>query len=287
MNMSDDLVANDKLTIVVNTCDAYSDVLTIFFAALKLHWPDCTYPIVINTEKNNCYGFDGVTVHNFSSDSGRDEWGARLISTLESIDSEFVLMLYDDYILESAVSRDRFESALELLKQQTSASVVYLTSVGFSSVRNDGESSHFSVVKDYSEYRLNSAPAIWRRSDLLDYTGKQDNPWAWEVFGSYRTFGNGKVFYCPPAASDDVFIYNHRKGGAIYRGKWVREVVDVIERTLPVNIDYDLRGFSSVVRNEKRSLNWKLNFLKTGYQMIGVKVLFFISRYVRAKLNDR
>jgi len=285
--MTNDFVASDELTIVVNTCDAYSDVLTVFFAAMKLHWPDCNCPVVINTEKNNCYNFDGVTVHNFSSDTGADQWGGRLVSTLESIDSEFVLMLYDDYILEASVDQKRLINAFELLKRQANASVVYLTSVGFSSVQDPGGDVNFSIVKDYSDYRLNSAPAIWRKSDLLHYTSERDNPWAWEVFGSYRTFGDGKIFYCPSTEKDDVFIYNYKKGGAIYRGKWVRDVVEVIERTLSVSVDYEVRGFSSSVQNEKRSLGWKLSFLKTGYQMIGMKVVFFIFRYVRAKLNGR
>lgn len=286
MNMSNELATKSVLTIVVNTCDAYSDVLTVFFAALKSYWPDCIYPIVINTE-HNVYNFDGAAVHNYSSGTGSDEWGARLISTLESIDSEFVLMLYDDYILEAAVDQGRFERALGLLKQEARASVVYLSSVGFSTALNAAENACFSIVKDYSDYRLNSAPAIWRRSDLLSYTGRRDNPWAWEVFGSYRTFGNGKIFYCPSTELDDIFIYNHRKGGAIYRGKWVREVVDVIEKTLEVDINYDLRGFSLSGLNEKRSLSWKLKFIKVGYQMIGTKVIFFIFRYVRAKLNGQ
>ena len=36
-----------NLTIIVNTCDDYSDVLSIFFKSFEKWWPDCPYPIVI------------------------------------------------------------------------------------------------------------------------------------------------------------------------------------------------------------------------------------------------
>ena len=37
-------------TLLVNSCDAYSDLWEPFFKMLGVHWPDCPYPIVLNTE---------------------------------------------------------------------------------------------------------------------------------------------------------------------------------------------------------------------------------------------
>ena len=71
------------LTIVVNTCDAYSDVLDIFFHALHDHWPDCPYPVVINTE-SNLYSYS-ARVHNHVSSTGNDDWGERLRFTLSTV----------------------------------------------------------------------------------------------------------------------------------------------------------------------------------------------------------
>ena len=57
MNATNKTVLNSDLTVVVCTCDSYSDVLSLFFAAFYDYWPSCPYPIVINTEKKTDYKF--------------------------------------------------------------------------------------------------------------------------------------------------------------------------------------------------------------------------------------
>ena len=270
------------LTIVVNTCDAYHDVLGIFFHALRDCWPDCPYPVVVNTESNKQpYP---ARVHNHVSRNGTDDWGARLRSTLGSIDSEYVLMLYDDFILNEPVSNQRMASALQMLQSQAQAVVAYLidTALPLSIEKTD---QMFIALKDRVDYRLNSAPAIWRKQALMDYTANGDNPWAWEVFGTYRTWGDGNLFYSLNPTQKDIYPYNHAKGGAIYRGKWVREVVEQVAHKYPLDIDWSQRGFSSDTVFEKRSFMWKLRFMRIGYQMVGLKALNFLMGYFRAKIN--
>lgn len=273
-----------ELTIVVNTCDAYQDVLDIFFHALRDCWPGCPYPVVINTETNT-HDY-AARVHNHRSPSGVDDWGDRLRSTLVSIDTEFVLMLYDDFILDTPVSNERVAEALHKLKSQAQAVAVYLidTALPLSETNADAQ---FVALKDRVDYRLNSAPGIWRRQALLDYTAAGDTPWAWEVFGSYRTWGDGNLFYSLNPMQSDIYPYNHAKGGAIYRGKWVREVVDQVAHKYLLDIDWSLRGFSSDTVFEKRSLMWRLRFMQTGFRMVGLKAIHFVTGYIKDKLHAR
>jgi len=270
------------LTIVVNTCDAYHDVLGIFFYALQDCWPDCPHPLVINTESRTYT--HPARVHHYRSPNGEDDWGARLRATLSTIDSEFVMMLYDDFILDAPVSYDRIQQALALLQSKPSAAVTYLidTSLPLSSTETDDI---FVAIKDRVDYRLNSAPAIWRKHALMDYTEVGDTPWAWEVFGTYRTWGDERVFYSLNPKQADIYPYNHDKGGAIYRGKWVREIVEQVAQKYPLGIDWTLRGFSSETVFEKRSFMWKLRFMRIGYRMVGWKSLYFLVNYVREKLH--
>jgi hypothetical protein len=273
-----------NLTVVVNTCDAYHDVLGIFFHAWQDCWPDCPYPIVINTESMN-YSHP-ARVHHHSSSSGTDDWGARLRATLSSIDCEFVMMVYDDFILDAPVSQERVQQALSLLGAQPSAVVAYLIDTALPLSRTDTDDV-FVPLKDRVDYRLNSAPAIWRKQALVDYTEVGDTPWAWEVFGTYRTWGDGRVFYSLNPKQPDIYPYNHSKGGAIYRGKWVREVVDKVITKYPIDINWIERGFSSDIVFEKRTFIWKLQFMQTGIRMVGLKALYFISNYIRVKLYAR
>jgi hypothetical protein len=272
------------LTIVINTCDAYQDVLEIFFHAFKAHWPDCPYPVVINTESNT-HEYPAY-VHNYFRYGGKDDWGDRLRCTLKSIDSEFVLMLYDDFILDSHVSNQRVQQALAKILSNSRAVVAYLinTDLPLESVVTD---EMFVAIKDRVDFRLNSAPAIWRKETLILYTSPGDNPWAWEVFGTYKTWGDGNVYYALNPIFPAVYSYNNRKGGAVYRGKWVREVVEQVAQAYPLSIDWSYRGFSSDTTFEKRSIIWKLQFLYAGFRMVGWRVVFFITGYIGKKFNVR
>ena len=272
------------LTIVVNTCDTYEDVLEIFFHALKAHWPDCPYPVVINTETNT-HQYP-ARVHNHCSPSGFDDWGDRLLSTLNSIESDFVLMLYDDFILERTVSNERVAGALDLLKSQSQTVVAYLINTSLPLCFPES-SNIFVELRDRVDYRLNSAPGIWRRQALMAYTSSGDTPWAWEVFGTYRTWGDNKRFYSLNPQQPDIYPYNHAKGGAIYRGKWVRAVVEQVTQAYTLDIDWSKRGFSSDTEFEKRSFAWRLGFIQTGIRMVGWKVIYFVMGYIRDKLNAR
>ena len=47
-----------EVTIVVNSCDAYSDVVKIFEIALKEYWPDNPFKVIINKESNETNWFE-------------------------------------------------------------------------------------------------------------------------------------------------------------------------------------------------------------------------------------
>jgi hypothetical protein len=271
--------SNTNITIVINTCDAYSDVLKLFFAAINEYWPNNKYRIIINSEKK-IYDEYNASTHALSLNN--PSWGLRLIKTLESVKTEFVLMVFDDFILENFVYQDEIDSALKLISINDDISVVYLMNTKLPH-KNDAFQNKFIELIDECEFRLNSYPGLWRRQDLISYTGINDNPWAWELFGSYRTFNNKRRFYTLNPIFPDIFPYNHEKGGAIYRGKWVKEIVDNKIFKYGLNINTSIRGYSDNLVYEPRSLYWKVNFFITGYRMIGLKVLKVMFNLIKSK----
>lgn len=106
-----------KCTIVINTCDAYNDVWELFFKAFEEYWPDCEYNIVLNTEKIKC-NLSNVTTHTFNETSTLDNWGKRFKQTLQDIDSDFVIMLYDDFILEGNVNKNKIKQCIKWLEDE-------------------------------------------------------------------------------------------------------------------------------------------------------------------------
>ncbi len=277
-----------KLTIVVNSCDSYRDVWPVFLSALDEYWPARDLSIVINTEsspsdfhwKDVCFSYVAAE---FPS---KVCWGKRLISTLNQVSSEYVLLLFDDYILESNVDTARIIEAVEFLESNHQAAVFYINAVCVQTHVDDPKSK-FRELKNFVDYRLNSAPGIWRKSELIKYTGANDDPWAWEVFGSYRTYFDNNKFYSVASISNNIIDYDFRKGGAIYRGKWVPEVMTDKLKKYGIDIDLNERGIVSELKVEKRSFLWKIKFMILGVRMVGVRAIFFVINNLRNKISAR
>jgi hypothetical protein len=277
-----------SVVIVVNSCDAYSDLWDLFFLCMSDYWGGCEYPIILNTE-SKCYtlpvGMNFVVrVHQYASGS-TDHWGARLISTLGDTGAEFAIVLYDDFFLNAPVNQERIKDLLDLMSCTPDIDVIYLTKllgVEKGSAREDG----LAVVDPTADYRLNSSPAIWRKDALIKFTGRKDNPWAWEYFGSYRTFRERSIFLAIADSGCDVYPYDYRKGGAIYRGKWVMEVINPIIEKHDLILNLEGRGTVGSAVFPKRGFAWKFSFLATGIQMIGYQIFYAIYRIFRRKLSN-
>lgn len=272
----------DKVTVVVNTCDAYSDLWEMFYLALEEYWPNRTIDLIVNTELKTELGFESnrVSVHNSTS----QYWGERLIETLSDVDADYVITLYDDFIIEASFDESIIENAIEWMENESNISVFYLDDLKLESVTDSNYYDGFELIEPRADFRLNSAPAVWRKSELIKYTGKEDSPWAWEVFGTYRTQKNNNKFYQP---LNKIYKFNGAKGGAIYRGQWVKEVVVDKAKKYNLTIDFNKRGFSSDTTFEKRSLLWKLKFILLGYKMVGFDVFKFIRNALKSKLSKK
>ena len=275
-----------KVTVIVNSCDAYSDLWDVFFLSMAEYWPDCTYPVVINTERKNYTQNTGIhlniKVHNFNSNN-IDLWGLRLLTTLKDTTSTYVIMLFDDFLLNAPVDQGRIKALVDLMSANPSVDVVYLTKLpGVNKGSKDGNG--LALLAANADFRLNSAPGIWRKKALLRFTGKNDNPWAWEYFGSYRTFGVSSSFLAVADSGEDIYPYDYRKGGAIYRGKWVLDVINPVIEKYKLKIDTSIRGTVDLSYVPKRSLQWKLSFITTGIQMLGTRFVYVVYRILTRKL---
>lgn len=274
--------------IVVNTCDAYEDIWDLFFCAFKEHWPGCKYKIVLNTEnKQRIIDYGNVLIHNFNSPIGKDIWGLRLKQTINACESKYVLMLYDDFILEGTVDQRKIVDCIEWLNNNPDIAVFYFTNIPVNKNIDDGRFEDFELMPKKSDYKLNSAPSIWRREKLLEFTEDNDNPWAWELFGSYRTYFSTDLFYCAKKEHENIYPYNYAMGGAIYRGKWVGKIVVPLIKKYNLNIDVNTRGLADgFQRNNKRTLLWKIQFVFLGFRMIGFGVFIYIFRIINKKLRS-
>lgn len=276
---------NKNCTIIVNSCDKYADVWTPFFSVLKDKWPDCPYDIVLNTESKS-FNFSGLNIITFNlfTAEEKDTWGKRFKETLLEINTEYVINLFDDYILDDFVKQDKIQQCIEWMNADKDISVFYFSNNEGDNIDDDTYDG-FELIPQRKDYKLNTAPAIWRREDLLFYTGSKDTPWAWEFFGSARTYRTNKLFYCARKDREDIYKYKYQLGGAIHRGKWVTSVIEPVVKKYNLDLDLSIRGFQDEnLGLYKHTFRWKVDFLITGYKMIGIDACIFIYRSARKRL---
>lgn len=275
-----------RCVVVVNSCDAYADVWPLFFAAFKDRWPDCPYPLVVNTESLEAHA-PGLRAssHVMPPDQRSVAWGARLLATLRDQSSEYVLMLFDDFVLEEPVDSETIDRCLEWMDADPSISVFYLSHVP-GTERPESAHPGFEAIPRLTNYRLNSAPALWRRQHLIELTREDDNPWIWELFGTSRTFLHRGRYYCARPGHETIYRYNYTMGGAIYRGKWVPQVAGPLIERYGLAIDMARRGVTGA-QGAPRSFADKLRMVAQGFRASGLLAPVVIGMLLIDKLRAR
>ena len=90
---------NSAFTLVVPSCDFYSDTWPYFFHFLFKYWPDIPAPICLLT---NHLSYDDPRVHTIKVGDDH-QWGDNLRAALPQVPGDVLLMLLDDFFLNQPV----------------------------------------------------------------------------------------------------------------------------------------------------------------------------------------
>lgn len=229
----------NKCTLLVNTCDAYSDVWELFFRALKEQWTDCKIPIVINTETKSYPNVEGITVVNYSSKNGKDCWGKRYKHALKKIATPYIIPVLEDFVLkERFTGNDLIYKTIEWMDKNSDIGVFYLHRHPFVDQKKT-EYEGFGLMPQKSEYKLSTAFGIWRKDYLDKCIRGFETPWEWELYVSHKAWRYREKEYALLANQKEVFIFPY--GGVIWRGLWHPDTVDLAKK-YGVDIDFTKRG---------------------------------------------
>lgn len=214
-----------KCSVLVTSCDKYEDAWKPFFALFHIMWPDCPYPLYLNTEtKEYRSGSVPVTAlhpYSLTDKKGKEiSWSKRLKDALEQIDSEYILFFLEDFFLMSPVRSDVVDECIAWMERDDKLGVVDFFHEPYEA---DGAVGEFSPIDRQYEYCVNAMSALWRKSFLLNIIREDENPWDFEFNGTYRFRRTGMMIYthrreCPP-----VFDYPNvpKYGYGIFQGKWL------------------------------------------------------------------
>ncbi len=281
----------DELTVLLNTCDAYSDCWYPFFKLWYDFFPDHSLKIILNTESKT-FSFEGLNIECYQlyKPGERPKFGEQMNAHIEKINTPFVLTMLDDFFLNTPVDISRIEQCVEWLKKDKNAAQFYFTNVVDDMNSVSEKFPGFSKKDKVSPYKINTMGAVWKKEKLLEYSISCASPWEWEYYGTIRSFFADDEFYACSKDTTPIMNYkilspdykklNFPQLWGIVRGKWVVESVDELFKSHGIVVDYNQRGvFDADVLKENMSSKLTASLI----ELVGEKTAKDIEKYEKLK----
>ena len=200
--------------ILVLSCDKYEPCWTPFFALLDKYWE--SHPkVYLVTESKKCKYCDTINIDS-------DIWSRRFLGALREIESEYVLVMLDDFFIRDYVDVDRINDI-----EFTRDTICYNFEIDYREPAlrlND-----WDIQKNNQVYLNSCQPTLWNRKLLMTRLYCDLNPQEWEL----QTIDSCFIHFIN---NQDFIIdigYRHQDlsiGWGITRGKLARECKDFLEK---------------------------------------------------------
>ena len=194
-------------SVLVVSCDRYSDLWQPFFSQFWRYWPDCPFPVYLGVNQKP-YSSARVRVIQAGEDRS---WTSNLRFFLNQADSTYVLLLLEDFFLSKAVRTSEIRRQLAALDDLQGAMLRLIPNPP----PNSRISGYFSFggIHPLAPFRVSAQAAIWNRTKLLDLLDDRENPWEFESNATVRSRRQTDGFFC---TYRPMIRYRH----VIERGEW-------------------------------------------------------------------
>ena len=231
----------DQCSILIPSCDAYSDLWDPFFQVFRKFWPDCPFPVYLGCNRLRP-SYPGVQA--VPAEDGRI-WSNQVKIQIAAVPTPYVLIMLEDFFLRRPVhTASLLACAQEWLTLRPHC--LRLVRRPGPNTRLPGQS-RFGVINPDAPYRVSTQGAIWNKDTLLALLHAGESIWEFELNGTRRSREFTDGFY---GTWRDELPYDHH---VVERGKWFRKEVRWC-RKMGVACDTQRRP----MMNRRETLGWKL-----------------------------
>lgn len=261
---------SNKCTLLLSSCDAYSDIWELFFKVLSIEWPDMPFDVVINTETKK-FTYGNYDIKCYSIRNKKIGWGGRLKEILKQIESEFVLIFLEDFFLHDKVDTKKIYQCVEWMEQNKNISVFSFAES--QDERNIVSKKYLGFEKRplFASYKFNCQVALWRRKHLIQYLRRTESPWEWELYGNRRSYRFlNREFYSLCRNEPEIIPYYYSRINKSYKwsllckGKWYYPLAQYYNDKYGLQIDLNKRGYFMdfmEINNSNAKENIFMNFI--------------------------
>lgn len=212
--MRDDV---DECTLLVMGCDEYADVMKIngyfmarYMSDLKINKVCC-----VQTKMTDSTGFDDII---YTSES--DLWTTRLHKALKQIESQYIILIQDDFYFTRKISDNEINKYVDYMKNNNIGELKLLSSK--KRLASGTESSLHELGKD-DPFRVSFTVAIWNRDFLSHVTPTECSVWEAERLGAIES---RKYDYRVLETPSNIWGMVH----AVMGGYWTKKAYNLFQK---------------------------------------------------------
>ena len=254
----------NKLTMIINTCDKFSDLWAPHVKLLNRNWPDRDMRTLLVTDDTTDARFEGVEV--VSTGKGK-ELSERLKTVMDDIHTEYILVSLDDYFPIYKIDSAAIEKLVSYMDSYH-LDYIRLFKRPNSNKKLKGTENLYLIdlnSKIDTHYQINLYAGIWRKSFLEKAVAKKRNAWEFEL--SLTRLGRKLNARCAMS-----------KGGEF-------EVLDVVRKGKLLHKSNSYLKRNGLYNGDRKVISWKeeikLNFMKFIKTVAPQKLIDFAKRIMR------
>lgn len=199
---------DDKVTIVIPSCDAYQDAWEPFFHCFNRSWPDCPFEKVIITNY-----LDSPDPKTRAIKIGKDKgYCDNLKLALQQVHTEHIIIWVDDLLLVAIPKAD----LREIVQEAVSLDAGYLR-LWKCSNKATTSNGLFRELDKGTKFRVSLKPALWKKSVLEELIISGETAHDLEKYGSIRSNDLDSKFLSLTTNSQQFRLITCN---LIYRGKY-------------------------------------------------------------------
>jgi len=168
----------DKISLLIGSCDSYSHLWKSFDSLLRKYWKiDCHKIFVGETIPIPYKGYENVL-------PGAAAWGARMLAGLERVKTPYVMLLLEDYFFSEPFGEERLNYGFEMMQKYQADKFCWDTA--HPDYRLENLEGNIFKLKSDSMYFTSCQPSIWKTDFLKTCFLPEYSPWCFELSGTER-----------------------------------------------------------------------------------------------------
>jgi hypothetical protein len=229
---------NQDCSILISSCDAYSDLWDSFFSLFRKFWPDNPFEIYLSAETKN-YQNKYFDIHVINDREGNKFWSRRIVYTLSKIKTKYVILILDDFYLYDAVNTASIFDCIGYMRLNPQVASFTFFPISLDTV----ESSYpgWELRRKEGKFKVLSILALWNKEILTEYLSADENIWEWEANASKRSNYRDDEFFVESSNATKTFPYDFRKYGLL-GGKWLKDTAGLFSDN-GIHMDFSIRGY--------------------------------------------